>query len=288
MLYSKSPKEKYTDMCIWFDENFYKDEDELDIERCFKYIYLIYHMLAWVEKYFGYDYREYDDFATYAASTILIRFLRKKEKGERINSLLNYAKRSVYPLVVNYKKQEKRGMLSEDGEKHVDIDALKDMLRHQVSQQYTDTDAVQESTINAFIKIPVIINNFLDKSPYKYNDLMRRLIYMSCLLSILSSFTLSSASEEKIETRRSKGKKISEDKLSRLYLKEKDKVIVWRLDRSMTDYIKVLVNRVRKSVMDDLKDTRAYYTVPIEVLDDVLASAWENISDDSDGDFDEK
>ena len=287
MLYSKNPKEKYTDMCIWFDENFYKDGSEVDIDRCFKYIYLVYHMLAWVEKYFGFDYKEYDDFATYAASTILIRFLRKKEKGERINSLLNYAKRSVYPLVVNYRKQEKRGILSEDGEKQIDIEALKDTLRMQVSQQYTDTVAVQEAIINAFVNIPVIINKFLDMSPYRYNVVMRRRIYMSCLLSVLSSFTLSNDAIERINQRMEKGKKYSEEKLGKLYLKEKDRVILWRLDRSMTDYIKVLVNRIRKAVMDDLKDTMAYYTVPVEVLDDVLATAWDTVNDD-DGGYDEK
>lgn len=287
MLFSKNPKEHYTDMCIWFDENFNKEGD-IDIDRCFKYIYLVYHMLAWVEKYFGREYKAYDDFATYAASTILIRFLKKRERGERIDSLLNYAKKTVFPLVVSYRKQEKRGILSSEGDKPVNIEELKDRLRSQVAQQYIDSEQVQEATIGAFVKIPILINNFLDKSPYKFNLLMRRRIYMSCLLSILSSFTLSNDSLARIDHRMEQGKKMSEEKISKMYLKEKDKIILWRLDKSMNDYIKVLVNRIRKEVMEDLKDTRSYYTVPVEVLDDVLSSAWNNVGDDDAGGSDEK
>ena len=286
MLYSKNPKEKYTEMCKWFDENFNKDED-VDIDRCFKYIYLVYHMLAWVEKYFNYDYKEYDNFATYAASTILIRFLKKKEKGEQINSLLNYAKKSVFPLVVNYRKQEKRGLLEEGGEKGINLEELKERLREQIGQQYIMSEEIEEATLNAFVKIPIMINDFLDKSPYKYQPLIRRRIYMSCLLSVLSSFTLSRDSEEKIASKMERGKRMSVDKIGKMYLKEKDSVILWRLDHSMTDYIRILVNKVRKAVMEDLKDTRAYYTVPVEVLDDVLASAWDNLKDEDNKDFNE-
>lgn len=74
MLFTKDPDMSYTDMCIFFDNNFYSEDR--DDELCFKYMYLVYYMLAF-KKHYLQNYNEYDEFAEYATITIYTRYLKK-------------------------------------------------------------------------------------------------------------------------------------------------------------------------------------------------------------------
>ena len=55
-------KDIHSKMAIYFDENFYSNER--DDENCYKYMYLIYYMLACKNKYFA-SYSDYDGYDDY-------------------------------------------------------------------------------------------------------------------------------------------------------------------------------------------------------------------------------
>lgn len=184
MLYSNSSKMKYTDMCIFFDENFYSPYR--DDEKCYKYLYLIYYMLACKKKYF-HKFEEYDSFAIFSANIIFIRFLKKQKNGEKIKSILNYAKATLYPLKVMYQKQEFREVINAEVI-DIDIEGIKNELRQQVQTQYYYN--IEDNTVELFSDIHRIVEEVIFNTPYKNNKLMIKRLYISCILSLLKSFTL--------------------------------------------------------------------------------------------------
>ena len=63
MVYHKDKDKKYTDLCIEFDREFWKDER--DDFKLFKSMYLVYYMIASKRAFFKGPsaIREYDEFA---------------------------------------------------------------------------------------------------------------------------------------------------------------------------------------------------------------------------------
>ena len=96
MIYPKPKDMKYTDMSKYFDENFWSDNTNDDL--CYKYLYLIFDMLAHTKSMF-HLYSDYQNFALFSATTIYMRFLKKKKNGQpRVKSVLNYCKATVKHL----------------------------------------------------------------------------------------------------------------------------------------------------------------------------------------------
>lgn len=79
MMFQKPKNQKFTDMAIYFDHNFWLPTKEEDCNIYFKYIYHILYMLASKSRYFS-SFDEYDEFASLSATTLYIRFSNKKKK----------------------------------------------------------------------------------------------------------------------------------------------------------------------------------------------------------------
>lgn len=108
MLYYKDPKLKYTDMCIYFDWNFYtEDRDE---EKLYKYLYLVAIMVARNKPKIIQDIASirnwsWDEFGAYAAGIIWCRIEKKLwEEGIKVKSILNYTKGSIWGIFRCYVK----------------------------------------------------------------------------------------------------------------------------------------------------------------------------------------
>ena len=217
MLFNKEPGMKYTDMAIFFDENFYSED--CDDEKCYKYMYLLYHMLASKKKYF-YSYEDYDGFAVYATNMIYARFIKKKEQGLRIKSVLNYVKATLYPLKVGYQRENYRQILNPNVNNNINEDILQEEMRNQVRQQYQAE--LSDNIIEVFELIPNFIKEIVNKTPYKKNKYMCQKLYMSCLISLLKSFTLSNDNLQRFNNKIENKSNITNEFISKMLIKERN------------------------------------------------------------------
>ena len=78
MIFQKPKNQKFVDVAIDFDFNFWKVSEQ-ESSNYFKDIYIILYMLASINKYFK-TFKDYDEFAYVSATTLFIRFLNKKKR----------------------------------------------------------------------------------------------------------------------------------------------------------------------------------------------------------------
>lgn len=265
MLYSAKGNERYVDLAKYFDDTFYTKER--DDEKCYRAMYLIYYMLACKKQYFR-TYEDYDRFAQFAATTIYIRFMKKQEKGERIKSLLNYAKASVYPLSLMYKKQEyNETNIAKEDPSLLWTYQLK--MRELVQDQCND--GLQEDTIESFKGIPAMIREVLDETPYRDDKIAYMRLYKSCLITLIKSFTLGSYSEAVVEKRNERDMNISPEFLLKIFKREQEGALtLWRLESDMKDYVDLLVKKIMKKMMNEIYDVEQSYALSVDTLDNIL------------------
>lgn len=277
MLYSAKGNEKYTDLAKYFDENFYSDKR--NDEKCYRAMYLIYYMLACKSSYFK-SYEEYDRFAQTATSSIYMRFLKKWHNGERIKSVLNYAKSTVYPLKVMYQKLEYYDVKDLNAEDPTLGMSCKIHLRENVQREYME--GLEDAVIDCFKSVPKIVDNILDETPYKNDTLTRRRLYISCLISLAKSITLNEQLETRLEGKINNNVNISVNNLGKIFGREKENAItLWRLDETMTDYVELLFNKIRKKLADEINEAEKYFELPVDMLDDILDSANDTDNDNT-------
>lgn len=246
--YTKPNNITYTQMCIWIDENAYKDTCNDYI--LYEYLYHISRMLAYKSKFFN-KAAYYDDFAILMANRIFMRLKNKKQFEEsskltKIKSVLNYAKGILYPTKILFENEyyaQNYTSLDDDSYKY----------------DYSLHDAVLAS-INGINKVDFnmylgnIVNtakNFLYKLPHKNKTEIEN-IYISCMLSLLNSITLSNRNKAKLIDLRKKDK-LTPEHIDKFYKQERDNcIILYHLDQSYKDYIKVILNELRHLISGDL------------------------------------
>lgn len=260
-------------MCIFFDKNFYSDMR--DDETCYKYMYLIYHMLACKKRFF-HNYEDYDLFAQYAATTIYTRFLKKEADGApRIKSILNYAKKTVYPLKVMYQKQEYKNIVNSELDDGIDSVMIENHMKDTIQQQYDE--GLEEAVQDVLRQIPYYVIEVINNTPYSNNKLMKRKLYISCVISLLKSVVLSTYNIDRLKKRELKDSPIGIELLRKMYTQERENSItLWKLDDSMVDYVKVLTNLIRKRIVEEIVETRKSFLLSTEMMDAVLMSAWDS------------
>lgn len=276
MIYYKDKNKKYTDLCKEFDEEFYK-EDRDDF-KLFKTMYLVYYMLASKKKYFQ-NVHEYDEYAYYAAKTIYLRYMKKQSNGERIKSLLNYAKKTKGFLKTMYQNDNYRSDNYRENEEDITLAmSMQDKLREWVQQDYKyDMEEQVNNIINA---LPTCVDKIIHQTPYRHDKVMCKNLEMSCMLTLMSQMTLSNKTKEKILKKEDKNKVIEDSKIFKYLEEERDDVICWRLSESMSDYVKLLVNKIRRALSRTIYDTKSSYELSEDVLDSVIHSAY--VKDDVD------
>ncbi len=104
MLYYKPKNLTYSQLCIWIDNNAYKED--CDEYTLFQYLYLIIDLLSKKNKYFR-NYRDYEQFSIFAATRIFFRIRRPKRKNsQKINYILSYLQKSLNFIKIDYQNKE--------------------------------------------------------------------------------------------------------------------------------------------------------------------------------------
>lgn len=269
----KKPNMKYTDMCIYFDANIYKADRDDNI--LYQYLYHICHMLASKGRYFKY-FDDYDIFALYSSSRLYLRYPSKDKCADtlpekRIKSILNYTKATIYPLKVDYQRENFAQTYN-----YADEGQMENLVN--ITKQYIQKDYSQglvEAVFDTLKILPGIIRNRIKDTPYKNDILVSKRLYMSCLLTFINSMTLSNDKIKKISSKSNRADK--ED----LYIKSlqrerQDAVMTWHLDDSFKDYVRILTNKIRRDIENEIADTQKSFSLTDSELEGIMATAVSN------------
>ena len=274
MLYKK-PKISYTAQCIYIDNNIHNPDNQIQ-QTCFEYIWNLFYILAVKGKMFL-TAKDYDEYALYGATQLYMRY-KKEEKDPNlkpIKSCLNYIKRILYPLKVNYQKANFGEIFQEE--------SLKDSSPEQIYEdkvakiRHSTNDIMSVEYTYYINNICSTIKNFLKDSPYNKDKATMHNIYLSCLLTLLKTMTMSNKNKARLKNKEDKS--LPTDVLmEKIYAEEqKDDIVVFHLDPSMSNYIATLVNRLKKEIVKDLRYIVGSFEPSKEVIDSVLMSPLEEI-----------
>ena len=272
MVYHKDKNKKYTDLCIEFDREFYSDNR--DDFKLFKTMYLVYYMIASKRKFFmSKNIGEYDEYAMFAATTIYMRFLKKLKKGERIKSILNYAKGTASYLKKMYQDENyKQDSYQANKKDSLLVNQMQERLREIVQQDYYYD--IQEQTEKVVSTLPKIVKKVVRHTPYRDDKVMAKNLEMSCMLTLLSQLTLSNKNKEKLDKKESKNNTVETSIVYRYLNEERNDVVCWKISEDLSDYIRLLVNKIRKQLSVDIYDIKSSYEMSDDVLDSVIYSAY--------------
>lgn len=254
-----------------FDEEFYtpgRDDNKL-----FKYLYLIFYMLACKGNYFT-KFEDYDGYAQYAATKIYARYLKKEKKGEQLKSVLNYAKSCKGHLKVDYQNETFEQVTKEGDE---DVQAFQQVYRDNLSTSYSRSDIIEDmtETLNSF---PSIAKQVIKESPYKRDKSLCKNLYMSCLLTFLMSITLSNQTIERLNNKK-ETKELSDSYVVKQYQRNlNESLVLWKLSSEYSDIVLMLVNKIRAKMSEEINEVVASNSVPDDVVDSIISSAFEEKS----------
>ena len=271
MTYSKPAGVSYTQMAIYIDQNIYSDKK--DEEKLYTYLYHLAIMLATQGAYFSCA-EEYDQFGLFSATRLYLRYTNQKQfetnedgspKMKKIKSCLNYIKRVIYPYKVDFDM--------EFNIENKDVDVIQlggfDLGEHMIEQTSLFDSMSYSFTLG---EISSIVRAHLKKIPYKTRSAEWMNIYMSCMLTLLNSMTLSN--HQLKEFRKLKLPKY--ETLERLYTQLRyEDPILFHLDPSMSTYIRVLVAELRHVIAAELSWKGDFYISAEESMKNLICNSME-------------
>lgn len=229
MMWKKPQNLKYTDLCIYIDENIPKIAEEgryPEIENLvYNYLWLVVKALAIKSRMFQ-KFEDYDPFAFHAATRLFLALRRNYQnqgkiiKGKNIvpiKSCLNYMKAIMYPMKLCYQQEAYREIIDEEFvTKKFDAFALENKMKNEVrngSEVNSNFKFLIDSTIQS---IPKILTNVMNKLPFADDSLEYKHIKMSVLMTCLNSLKKTNRLGNEII------------------------VSVWKLPKSLSSYISVI------------------------------------------------
>lgn len=255
-LFKKPNDMTYTEMAMWIDEHAY--DKYPDDEKLFLYMFHLSKMLALKSNYFS-RVHQYDDFAVYAATEMLLRYKRKQqfeinEDGEpklpKVKSVLNYLKSILGFMRIEFSKS--------------DFYQLPDYYVEDVRVEFSIDDYLSESTKKlrsaefcAFLSdLGKTIREYLRKIPINKTNNEWCNIVTSVLLTTLNMCTLRNTNKE-LFNNKFVAAKLNKDNIEELFGKEKeDPVILFHLDDKYKNYIliltKVVIHNLSMEVSDNI------------------------------------
>lgn len=240
MLWQKPKELKYTDLCIYIDQHAkeaFRDNDEEVQSIIYNYIWLLVKALA-IKKQFFDRFDDYDGYTMYSA-TRLFYALKKNFQNEGkvikgktikpIKSILNYTKLLLYPMKLEYLREQYDINLTNNYEEK-DLKSL--YLREDIKQDVYLQQNMQiiKLRIHDLIRnLDNIIEEILADSPFKKSSSE----YANLKTSILLSYRLAL-------------------KLNHNLNLKKFPIVLWGLSKPMAAYVKVFVQQINLKFKSEL------------------------------------
>lgn len=229
MLWKKPANIKYTEMCQYIDANVpiianAGQSPEVE-DRVYNWLWLLVKALAIKKRLFD-SFSDYDPYCFYAAERLFFALRKnylnqgKVIKGKEIRpikSCLNYTKKLLYPMKIEYQRQSYQTVISEEWvSKKFDAFQFKEQLKedarsaHQVSNNFWiyTKDIIRHSSS--------ILDDVLKRSPFNKDSIDYKYLKITILLNCYISI-------------KNKGK-LDDNPLT---------IIMWKLPKSMANYVRV-------------------------------------------------
>ena len=259
-VWKKDPKLKYTDLCIYIDENIPKIAEAgayPDVEnKVYNYLWLLVKALA-IKKCMFNHFDDYDGYATHAANRLFFA-LRKnyQNQGKRIKgklirpikSCLNYTKALLYPMKVEYQNENFREIITEEFvSKKFDAFMFKEKLKSDALSSQGVTEQLSIYLNSSFKNIDVVIDKVLKRSLFGKTPDMYKKLKISLLLNTLNSLKLKKRLDSELPT-----------------------VILWKLPKSMSGYVRVLLKEFYTEIKLEILDCYKMVQMDDSILENLL------------------
>lgn len=272
--YRKDSKLRYVDMAIYIDREI--RNPDCDEEKCFEYMYQLFYILSVKGRMFQ-TASDYDSYALYGATQLFLRYRKEKEPNNKlkpIKSCLNYIKKILYPLKVNYQKSNFFQVFQEGA---IEGNAPTVLADAKAAEARRLTDDLLKAEYKYYLtQLPSTVKYVLKESPYSNNPVMMHNLYISCLLTLLKTITMSSKNRLRLENKETKCLPTT-DLIDKIYMEEsKDSVVVYHLEKSMKNYVKLLVNKCKGEIARDLRYIVGSYELSDSIVKDILMQPLED------------
>lgn len=231
MLWKKPADLKYTELCIFIDQNVPNivnpgENPELE-NTIYNYLWLLVKALAIKKRMFN-DFQDYDMYAFYAATRLFLA-LRKNQlnqgktiKGKLIRpikSCLNYTKALLYPMKVEYQRESFREVIEEEFvSKKFDAFVYKEQLKNEARDVSGVTKQFKSHVQDTFTDTSHLLDKVLQKSPFKPETPEYQNLRTSILLNSIQILK----NNRKLDIKN-------------------QSIILWHLPKGMSNYTKILL-----------------------------------------------
>lgn len=265
MLWKKPSKMKYTDMCIFIDENVQKiknpgENPELE-EKIYNYLWLLVKALA-IKKCMFTDFKEYDDYAFYAANRLFFALRKnltnqgKVVKGKLIRpikSCLNYTKALLYPMKIEYQRESFKEIIEEEFvSKKFDAFSYKERLKSNAREHSGINNQFKQQVEEVLKQNSYILDEVLQKSPFHRQTKE----YQNLKISILLTSIQVLKNKKRLDA-------------------SPQSIILWHLPKSMSNYTRVLLKEFFMALKLEIMDCYKTSDLSETDIENILYSAQE-------------
>jgi hypothetical protein len=250
MIYKKPSDLKFTDLCIYIDQNVPKianpgEYPEIE-STIYNYLWLLVKALA-IKKCMFKKFEDYDSYAFYAATRLFLALRKnylnqgKVIKGKQIKpikSCLNYTKALLYPMKIEYQRETFKEIIEDEFvSKKFDAFAYEAQLKSEIRDSFDIAIQLKMFLQDALGHKNKILDELLKKSPFGCSTSEYKNLKISILLNSINI----------LHTKK------------KLVVTDQQSIILWHLPKNMTNYVKILVKEfftaIKLEIMDCCKET---------------------------------
>jgi hypothetical protein len=272
--WKKDPKLKYTDLCVFIDANIDKIATPgayPEIEnQVYNYLWLLVKALA-IKKCMFNNFNDYDGYATHAANRLFFALRKnylnqgKTIKGKLIRpikSCLNYTKALLYPMKVEYQNEAFKEVIAEEFvSKKFDSFMYKEKLKADASVSQGVPTKFKFYLKSSLESIDSLLDKVLQNSLFVTNPIIYRKLKISLMLNALNSLKVKKRLDSELPT-----------------------IIVWKLPKSMSGYIRVLLKEFYMQLKLEILECHS----AVSIDDDTLEKLVCNVDQESGGLYEEQ
>lgn len=262
IMWRKPDNLKYTDLCIYIDAHSAElvDADVNDEvpNLIYNYIYLLVKALAIKKRMFE-NFNDYDGYALQSANRLFFALKKsymnegKVIKGKTIKpikSILNYTKALLHPMKLEYlNTQYNIKTRASEVAKQFDSFTYKQTLKERVWDSQRNTEKFKDSVIELFYEFNKTLDAVLKKSPFRSNSPEYKKIKISILLNCLQNLKDKNG--------------INADPIT---------VKVWKLPKSMNNYIRVFITELGTSLKHEIMSFYNDLQIEDKILDYLISN----------------
>ena len=250
MLYKKPSSLRYTELCMYIDENVPKiahpgEHPEIE-STVYNYLWLLVKALA-IKKCMFKKFEDYDGYAFYAATRLYLALRKnylnqgKVIKGKQIKpikSCLNYTKALLYPMKIEYQRETFKEIIEEEFvSKKFDAFAYETQLKNEARDSSDMSAQLKLYLRDALSRKNKILTELLEKSPFGPTSLEYKNLKISILLNSINI----------LQTK------------NKLVVTDQQSIVLWHLPKTMSSYVKILIKEfftaLKLEIMDCCKET---------------------------------